>query len=126
MPELGPTVRDHPVTRFAEPAFATWTANASPEARIVAYADKRAGQRLESMAARFSSWQRRYPDGPADPVGGTIDAPPTGRGWDGDIAALVQARARELERTVCAAAGVDPVGVRRLRWSRRALAAVAA
>ena len=33
----------------------------SREERIVAYADKRAGQRLESMDARFASWRRRYP-----------------------------------------------------------------
>jgi hypothetical protein len=99
--------RDHPVTRLAEPAFASWMTTATPEARIVAYADKRAGQRLESMDARFASWRRRYP-----------------AGWDDDVAALVASRARELERVVCEAAGVAPGEVRRLRWSRRALAAV--
>ncbi len=108
MAELGPVVRDHPVTRLAEPAFASWTTSAAPEARIVAYADKRAGQRLESMDARFASWRRRYP-----------------AGWDNDIAALVAMRARELERVVCEAAGVAPADVRRLRWSGRALAEVA-
>jgi hypothetical protein len=118
-------VRDHPVTRLAEPAFAAWARDAPPEALIVAYADKRAGGRLESMDARFASWRRRYPDGPADPVSGDAEGPPTGSGWDDEIAALVDARARELERTVCAAAGVEPGEVRRLRWSRRALAAVA-
>jgi HD superfamily phosphodiesterase len=107
MAELGPVARDHPVTRLAEPAFASWTRTATPEARIVAYADKRAGQRLESMDARFASWRRRYP-----------------AGWDDDVAALVASRARELERVVCEAAGVAPGEVRRLRWSRRALAAV--
>jgi HD superfamily phosphodiesterase len=107
MAELGPVARDHPVTRLAEPAFASWMTTATPEARIVAYADKRAGQRLESMDARFASWRRRYP-----------------AGWDDDVAALVASRARELERVVCEAAGVAPGEVRRLRWSRRALAAV--
>jgi hypothetical protein len=122
MPELAPIVRDHPVTRLAEPAYADWTREASPEAQIVAYADKRAGRRLESMEARFASWRRRYPQGPAEPATGDADAPPRGHGWGDDVAALVDARARELERTVCAAAGVSPGDVRRLRWSRRALA----
>ena len=72
----------------------------------MAYADKRAGQRLESMDARFASWRRRYP-----------------AGWD-DVAALVATRARELERSVCEAAGVAPGDVRRLRWSGRAIAEV--
>ena len=104
--ELAPVVRDHPVTRLADPGYEAWVASASLEARIVAYADKRAGQRLEPMAERFASWHRRYP---------------TGSGWDDDIVALVEVRARELERVVCAAADVDPAEVRRLRWSRRAL-----
>ena len=107
MPELGPVVRDHPVTRLGDPAFGSWTRTASLEARIVSYADKRAGQRLESMDARFASWRRRYPGG-----------------WDEDTAALVGARARELEGAVCEAAGVAPGEVRRLRWSRRAIAEV--
>ena len=59
-----PVVRDHPVTRLAEPGFdALGSPTASLEARIVAYADKRAAQRLESMDARFASWRRRYPPG---------------------------------------------------------------
>lgn len=109
MEELAEVVRDHPVTRLAEATHPAWLRNASPEARIVAYADKRAGQRLEPVEARFASWGRRYPDG-----------------WDGATAALVEGRARELERDVCAAAGVDPRAVRRLRWSRRALREAAA
>src|SRR4051794_19710484 len=66
--ELAPLVRDHPVTRLADDADAGRLAAASIEARIVAYADKRAGQRLESMDDRFASWRRRYPAGPADPA----------------------------------------------------------
>jgi hypothetical protein len=73
------------------------------EARIVAYADKRAAQRVQPMSARFARWRRRHPD---------------------DLAFLELAwgRALELERQVCAAAGVAPAGVRRLRWTGRALA----
>ena len=104
-PELAPLVRDHPVTRLEEDDYPAWFASASPEARIVAYADKRAGQRLESMDARFASWRRRYPGG-----------------WDAATEARVRARADELETDVCARAGVRPADVRRLRWSRRALA----
>ncbi len=63
-PELARAVAGHPVTRLADgEAHRRWAAFASREERIVAYADKRAGQRLESMDARFASWRRRYPDG---------------------------------------------------------------
>ena len=72
----------------------------------MAYADKRAGQRLESMAARFASWGRRYPGrlGPGDERAGP-------------------GRAERLERDVCRAAGVAPADVRRLAWTGRALRA---
>ena len=60
-PELGPVVRDHPVTRLESSSFDTWLADAPLESMIVAYADKRGGQRLESMDARFASWRRRFP-----------------------------------------------------------------
>jgi hypothetical protein len=57
---------------------------------IVAYADKRAGQRLESMAERFASWERRYP--PAE-------TSRRARGsWTAETLAEVQARAEEIER----------------------------
>jgi hypothetical protein len=108
-PELGPVVRDHPVTRLASSTFDAWLTEAPPEALIVAYADKRGGQRLESMDARFASWRRRYPSG-----------------WDVATEAAVRERARRLEAAVCAAAGVHPAEVRRLRWSGRTLAAAAA
>lgn len=119
--ELAPLVRDHPVPRLADDGDAARLAAAPVEARIVAYADKRAGQRLESMAERFGSWARRYPSGPADPVLGTRDRPPSGSGWEDELAVRVRARAEALEREVCAAAGVTPGEVRRLRWARRAL-----
>jgi hypothetical protein len=122
MAELAPVVRDHPVTRLAEPGFPTWLRTASPEARIVAYADKRAGQRLESMDQRFASWRRRYPAGPVPEAGAGSDGRATGDGWDDEIARRVRERALHLERVVCEAAGVRPEEVRRLRWAGRAMA----
>ena len=107
--ELAPVVREHPVTRLAEPGCEAWLRASPLEPLIVAYADKRAGQHLEPMTARFASWHRRYPGG-----------------WDDDVGESVQARARELERIVCEAAGVDPADVRRFGWSRRALRDAAA
>ena len=73
-PELAPLVRDHPVTRLADPATAAALLAGPVEARILAYADKRAGQRLESMDARFASWRRRYPAGAGPDGGGWEDA----------------------------------------------------
>ena len=61
-PELARAVAGHPVTRLLDgERYTRWAAFATREERIVAYADKRAGQRLESMDARFASWRRRYP-----------------------------------------------------------------
>jgi hypothetical protein len=109
-PELAPIVADHPVTRLVATTFETWLERASPAARIVAYADKRAGQRLVPMRVRFESWARRYPDAP---------------GWDAAVRAEVAGRAARLEATVCRGAGVRPEEVRRLRWTGRALRAAA-
>jgi hypothetical protein len=110
--ELGPVVADHPVTRLVDgPAFETWLRGASLAARIVAYADKRAGQRLESMRARFAGWASRYPDGP---------------GWDPVVRAAVADRALHLEADVCGHAGVAPDDVRRLPWTGPALRAARA
>lgn len=106
-PELARLVANHPVTRLADQeGFRRWAAFAGREERIVAYADKRAGQRLEPMAARFASWQRRYPSG-----------------WDPTTQAAVERRAARLEQEVCSAAGCRPEDVRRLPWTGRALAA---
>lgn len=121
MAALAPLVQDHPVTHLADDALAARLASGPVAARIVAYADKRAGQRLESMDARFASWRRRYPTGPSAHVRPTGDGAPTGTGWDDEAAALVEARARALEAEVCGLAGVRPDEVARLRWSRRAL-----
>jgi hypothetical protein len=102
-------VADHSVTgllaRDPFPADRAGAGDSADMARlVVAYADKRAGQRLESMAARFASWDRRYPGG-----------------WDEAAAALTRSRAARLETEVCRAAGVLPDQVGRLRWTGRAL-----
>jgi HD domain len=118
-PELGPAIVGHPVTRMADEGwFRGWLAGASPEALIVSYADKRAGQRLEPMAERFASWERRYP--PAERAGHA-------RGeWTAETVRAVRSRAVELERRVCRLAGVAPGDVRRLGWTGRAMAEVRA
>jgi putative nucleotidyltransferase with HDIG domain len=97
-PELGPIVRDHPVTRLAEPGALEGLLRARVEARIVAYADKRAGQRLTSVDERFAHWNRRYPRSSID---GTE----------------LRARVDALEADVCRLAGVRPADVGRLRWT---------
>src|SRR5207237_6572060 len=100
---------NHPVTKLRDgPHFRRWSAFASREERIVAYADKRAGQRLEPMSERFAAWASRYPDRP---------------GWDPEVRATIEARARRLEADVCRAARVEPSGVGRLRWTAPAPAA---
>lgn len=111
--ELAELVARHPVTRLGDADADSWLLEASVEARIVSYADKRAGQRLETMDRRFASWRRRYRDA------GT-------GGWDGEPARQVRARAGRLEDSVCAAAGVRPEDVRRLAWTKRALSLAAA
>ena len=60
-PELARAVAGHPVTRLLDgERYKRWAAFASREERIVAYADRRAQQRVVSMDARFESWRRRY------------------------------------------------------------------
>jgi len=115
-PELGPVVVGHPVSRLADRGwYEGWLASASPEALVVAYADKRAGQRLESMAERFESWERRYPP---------EERAHRARGsWTAETLAEVRARAEEIERRACTLAGVAPAEVRRLAWTWRAIAA---
>jgi len=98
-PELARVVAGHPVTRLVDgDAYKRWAASATREERIVAYADKRAGQRLESMDARFASWRRRYPQRVVD---GRSD------GWDERTWQAVRERARRLEADVCRAAGIQ-------------------
>lgn len=104
-PELARAVANHPVTRLGdEERYRRWAAFASREERIVAYADKRAMQRLVPLPARFARWERRHGDG-----------------WDERTRRLVRARAERLEADVCQAAGVRPDEVRRLSWTGRAL-----
>jgi hypothetical protein len=74
----------------------------------VAYADKRARQRIVSLDDRFASWRRRH------------------GGWEGDAAVEVRRRAGKLEEIVCDAAGIRPEAVGRLRWTAAALRAAAA
>ena len=106
-PELARLVANHPVGRLVdEERYRTWSAFATREERIVAYADKRAAQHLAPMAARFVDWDRRYGDG---------------RGWGGHQRGLAWQRAQRLEADVCRAAGVNPAGVRRLAWTGFAL-----
>jgi hypothetical protein len=113
-PELGEPIAGHPVTRLADgPWFDRWFAAASDEALIVAYADKRAGQKLESMAERFASWERRYP--PEARIGKAR------AGWTPQTLVEVRERADALEARVCGFAGVESAEVRRLAWTGRAL-----
>ncbi len=107
--ELGRLVANHPVGRLVdEPRYKTWSAFAGREERIVAYADKRAAQRLAPMSVRFADWERRYGDG---------------RGWGGAERGLAWQRASRLEADICRAAGVAPGEVRRLAWTGPALRA---
>ena len=105
----------HPVTRLLDgEAYKRWSSFASREERIVAYADKRAAQRLESMDARFASWRQRYPRvsiarRPGRRLGGRRRSRPSGR------------RADRLEADVCRAAGIEPSEVGQLRWTAAAL-----
>jgi putative nucleotidyltransferase with HDIG domain len=104
-PELAPVVAHHAVTFLLDgAAFERWIGTAAPEARIVAYADKRGGQRLEPIAARFASWERRYPGS-----------------WSVQQTEAVRRRARHLEADVCGLARVPPADVRRLAWTGLAL-----
>jgi len=97
-PELTRAISAHPITRLLDAdRYGRWNGVATREERIVAYADKRAGQRLEAMSARFAGWAVRYPE-------------------YRESLARARARAERLEREVCETAGVSPLAVRRLRW----------
>ena len=114
-PELARAVAGHPVTRLLDgERYKRWAAFASREERIVAYADRRAQQRLVSMDARFESWRRRYP---------RVGVEGREIGWDDAELRAVKARAERLEADVCRAAGVAPDEVRRLAWTGTALRA---
>jgi len=111
-PELSRAVTNHPVTKLVDgEAFRRWAAFATREERIVAYADKRAGQRLESMDERFAEWSRRHSKGPGS------DEP----AWSEELTREVRARAERLEADVCHAAQVSPAEVGRASWTAKAL-----
>lgn len=145
-PELAPVVIGHPVSRLADEAWwRRWEAEAALEARLVAYADKRAGQRLESMDARFASWRRRYPpsrgNGSRDEAeaadgarlmalstrfmaaGSGAGRPPSSRraAWSEETVLAVATRAAAIEQAVCRTLGIEPGEVGRLRWTGRAV-----
>jgi hypothetical protein len=100
--ELAPPVDCHPVGRLSESSYEDWIARATWEERLVAYADKRAVQRVGSIDRRFDRWLREHPE-----------LEPELR--------LARARAELLEQEVCGAAGIEPDQVRRLRWVKSAL-----
>jgi putative nucleotidyltransferase with HDIG domain len=102
-PELARTLAAHPVMRLNDPAAGDWVTEAPLEERMVAYADKRATQRVVSLEQRFERWERRHP---------------TYR----DRLTSALAMARRLEAGVCEAAGVQPCDVERLRWVDDAIA----
>jgi putative nucleotidyltransferase with HDIG domain len=100
--ELAEAVASHPVWVLGNAeSYEAWVTATSLEARLVAYADKRALQDLVSLDARFERWQRRYPDSPLEPV--------------------AYERAQRLERELCDLAGVTPEEVVRLPWVDEAL-----
>jgi ribosomal protein L31E len=106
-PELGVAVEHHPVTRLRDGAwFESWLKASRAEDRIVAYADKRAQQRLVSLDDRFAGWRRRHPVK-----------------WDDGAVVEARRRANRLESLVCEAAGIHPGEVRRLSWTAAALRA---
>jgi 5'-deoxynucleotidase YfbR-like HD superfamily hydrolase len=115
--ELAPAASAHPVTRLLDLAwFERWLADAPLEERIVAYADKRAGQRLESLADRFESWLRRFPPIEDDGTG-------TEAAWTASAVRAIMARAAALESDVCRAIAISATDVGRLRWTDVALRA---
>jgi hypothetical protein len=100
--ELGEAVANHPVgTLGGADGYEEWAARLSLEARVVAFADKRALQDVVSLDERFARWYRKYPES--------------------EMLAVAHERARRLERDICAAAGIGPDEVQRLPWVEAAL-----
>jgi putative nucleotidyltransferase with HDIG domain len=108
-PELLEAVSLHPVTVLVTADGAAALARAPLEVRVVAYADKRARQRVVAMTDRFARWTRRHRDG-----------------WSPETTAVVWGRARDLEREVCGLAACRPEDVARLAWTGPALASARA
>ena len=124
-PGAGPPVAGHPVTRLARrrgvPALGGFAAR---EERIVAYADKRAGQRLESMDARFASWRRRYPGAIAatavDRLGRRACDGPSARAADASRPTSAGRRGSARPRSAASRWTGDALAGRR-RWRRRGM-----
>ena len=102
-PELARTIIAHPVSRFAEQDAETWATEGPVEERIVAYADKRATQRVVSLDQRFDRWRAKHPE----------YRPKLDR---------AHAVARLLESRLCTTIGLEVTAVERLRWVDDALA----
>jgi hypothetical protein len=125
-PELARAVANHPVTRLAdEDRYRQWSALATREEQIVAYADKRCARQLQPMATRFARWERRHaPRDRCVPDAATAMEPSdrrSGPSWDRATFERVKARAARLEADICRAAGVVPADVRRLAWTGDAI-----
>lgn len=95
--ELADAVAAHPVFVLgAAASYEAWAATTTFETRVVAYSDKRAIQDVVSVDVRFERWNQRHPESAMPPV--------------------AYERVLELEREVCAAAGLAPEDVGRLAW----------
>lgn len=101
--ELARALVAHPVMRLNAPDVDTWLSDAPIEERIVAYADKRATQRVVSLEQRFERWQRKHPD-----YAVRLDH--------------ALGMARRLEAELCAVIGVRADEIERLRWVDDAMA----
>jgi hypothetical protein len=106
--QLASAVGAHPLERLSEAGdYATWSSSLGLAERIVAYADKRVGQRLMTVDDRLDDMARRYPE---------------------HAASIETARpvARDLEIDVCRACRIDPAEVARDAWAADLLAGQAA
>jgi putative nucleotidyltransferase with HDIG domain len=100
--DLAPAVASHPVMEIGDaPTYEAWAERADLAGRVVAYADKRARQRIVTVDQRFARWHEQYPDSPR------LD--------------LAHERARQLEQEICAMAGIKPTDVQRKAWVAEAL-----
>lgn len=100
--ELSEAVANHPVGTLGEAeGYEEWASGLSLEARVVAFADKRALQEVVRLDERFARWYRFYPKSEMLPI--------------------AHERARLLERDICATAGIQPHEIQRLAWVEAAL-----
>jgi putative nucleotidyltransferase with HDIG domain len=100
--ELADAVAGHPVTKLGDDElYSVWSRSATAEERVVAYADKRAKSDLVPMQDRFGYWIEKH--------------------GDTETIRVAFERAELLEKDVCAAAGLAPADVQRLRWADAAL-----